>query len=360
MRAIAPVMRALFDAGWDGRLAATEAALSVVERHGFERERVLIAGRTPVDPDVLIPSSRPALFVAGIAECTDVERQWLASARRHAIPSLGVLDTWGEYAVRIGRASVAAGEFTDVLGVMNERARAHLERECSWPRIEATGNPGLEEFLTISRDEDARGRARSALGIPPAREVVGFFSQPIAQKLGRTIGYTQYDALRTLVRHVKPSAVLLVAAHPLEDVTSLEGSLENSVEGRVHVLARYDPKVVSAASDLIVSCYSANLLEAALALRPTVSLQPGLTGANKCWSATLGVSESAITEDEVARAIARAEAVGRSPRELLRRRDIIGLQPGAVDRLLRIATELAATSAEYHRPAASRPGASHG
>ena len=350
-------MSALFDRGWDGRIVTTEAALPIVERHGFERQRLLIFGRMPVDPDILIPSLNPDLFVAGIAECTVAERQWLSTARRHEIPSLGVLDTWGEYADRIGRASVAAGEFTDVLGVMNERARAHLERECSWPRIVATGNPGLEEFVTISSDDSAPSRARATLAIAPSIEVVSFFSQPIDQKLGVTIGYTQYDALRTLARHVSPAATLLAAAHSLEDVAALEGSLD----GRGQVLSHYDPKVVYAASDLVVSCYSACLLEAALALRPTLSLQPGLVGRNKCWSATLGVSESALSEAEAPLAIARATAVGRSSEELLRRRDIIDLQPGAVDRLLTIATELAGARGDNRGSAVgSRSGARHG
>jgi hypothetical protein len=340
MRAIAPVMRALFDRGWDGRIATTEAALPVVERHGFERQGILIFGRMPIDPEVLLPAFSPDLFVAGIAECTAAERRWLSSARRHGIPSLGVLDTWGEYADRIGLASVEAGEFTDVLGVMNERAREHLARECSWPRIVATGNPGLEEFLTTLKDDGARSRAKATLGIAPSSEVVTFFSQPIAQKLGVTIGYTQYDALRTLARHVNPAATLLAAAHPLDDVVALQGSLD----GRGQVLAHYDPKVVYAASDLVVSCYSACLLEAALALRPTVSLQPGLNGRSRCWSATLGVSEIAVTEEGAPSAIARAIAVGLSPTELLRRRDLIGLKAGAVDRLVTIATRLAEKS----------------
>jgi hypothetical protein len=340
MRAIGPVVKALFARGWDGRIATTEAALPVVERHGFERRQVLIFGRMPIDPEVLIASFTPDLFVAGIAECTPAERQWLSSARRYDIPSLGLLDTWGEYANRIGLASVAAGEFTDVLGVMNERAKEHLARECSWPRIVATGNPGLEEFLTASNDDGARSRAKATLGIAPSSEVVSFFSQPIDQKLGTTIGYTQYDALRTLARHVNPAATLLAAAHPLDDVEALRSSLD----GRGQVLAHYDPKVVYAASDLVASCYSACLLEAALSLRPTVSLQPGLNGRSRCWSATLGVSEIAVTEEEAPAAIARAMAVGLSPTELLRRRDLIGLQPGAVDRLVTIATRLAAKS----------------
>jgi hypothetical protein len=339
MRAVGPLMRSLFDAGWDGRLVTSEAALPVVERHGFESSRVLIAGRVSVEPDILIPLFKPALFLAGIAEWTEAERHWLASARRHNVPSLGLLDTWGEYETRIGPGSVAAGEFTDVLGVMNERARVHLERDCSWPRIVATGNPGLEEFLTIPGDEGARPRARMTLGIPASSEVISFFSQPIAQKAGVTFGYTQYDALQTLVRHASPTATLLVAAHPGEEVAALEAALD----GRGRIIADYDPKVVFAASDLVASCYSTSLLQAALALRPTVSIQPGLKGRNQCWTATVGVTEIAVTEGEAPSAIARAAAVGRSPEELLRRRAIINLQPGAIDRLLAIATELAGT-----------------
>lgn len=341
MRAVSPLMRALVDQGWDGRIVTTEAALPVVQRQGFESDRILIIGRTPIDADALFLHDRPRLFVAGIAEWTEAERRWLSAARRHAIPSLGLLDAWGEYETRIATTSVAAGEYTDCLGVVNEHTRARLSRECSWPRIVATGNPGLEEFLTVAADAEAGARARTTLSLPQSGEVVSFFSQPIAQKLAVSIGYTQYDALLAVARHVSPSQTLLVAAHPLEDVAALERTIDHAPRERVRILTDYDPKVVFAASDLVASCFSTALVQAALALRPTVSIQPGLRGRNRCWSADAGVSELAVTEGEVGPAIARAIAAGRSSDELRRRRDLIDVQPGATTRLVAIAAELA-------------------
>jgi hypothetical protein len=335
MRALGPLMKALDRRGWSVELFGTEESLTVADRYGLS-----LSERLGFEGDAgpfgrLLQERSSSLVVTGVAECTVAERTWLAEIRRAGIPSLGILDTWGGYGSRLGRVSMAAGEYPDVLAVMNDQARQEIETVTGWPFVVAAGNPGLEEFLLVA-DVESRRTARAALGIEEGREVAIFFSQPILQALGTSIGYTQHDALRSLCAAATPGTLLIVAAHPRDDADELR-----RVAGkRARVLERYDPAALYAASDLVVSCFSACLLEAAIALKPTLSIQPGLQGANRCWSAVLGVSESACSAEEVSSALERTRSLGRSPEELQRRRDLIGISPGAVERLVTIAEAL--------------------
>jgi hypothetical protein len=99
-----------------------------------------------------------------------------------------------------------------------------------------------------------------------------------------------------------------------------------------------------AASDVVVSCFSASLIEAVLARRPAVSVQPGMAGPDRCWTNTLGVSEGVFASSQVAAAIGKALRLARDDDELNRRRDAIGVRPGAVARILRLVESIEDTS----------------
>jgi hypothetical protein len=335
MRAIAPVMTALASRGWATGIVSSDAAWPVAARLGLTR-----AERThPDDVEAsgvsrMLDATPTSLALTGIGECAMAELHWLAAVRQAGIPSLAILDTWGDYH-RLARASISAGEYPDVLIVMNEQARLEVETACRWPSIVAAGQPGLDEFLTDERADD-RGDARARLSLEAARDVVVFCSQPIAQLFGRSLGYDQYEALALLRATLTADTLLVVTAHPRDDLPTLR----RAAGDRAVVLEQYDPATVYTASDVVVSCFSACLLEAALMMRPTVSLQPNLRGHDRSRASVLGIAESAFVAERVPLAIEHARRIGADRGELSRRRACVGIEPGAVSRVVAIAEQL--------------------
>jgi hypothetical protein len=328
MRAVAPLAAAFDVLGWRTRVLTTVQARSAADRVGIPESSITIV--RPLDVPASTAALRavaPALLVFGWGEGSLAERALLAEARRLGVPTLGVLDTWGDFRARLG------GEpRVDVLAVMNEAARREILDAGIYAAdaIFVAGHPGLEEFL----QEEIGPR------LPTDRLVVTFFSQPIAQSFGGALGYTQYDALRALAACLDRGSELVVAAHPRDDAHALGAA----AAGRGRVLTSYDPAALYRQSNVVVSSFSACLVEAALALRPAVSVQPGLVGADRCWANRLSVSEAAFDGIEVHDALGRAKTIGASPDELRRRRAKIDLQSGSVERICRLAEGLLMSS----------------
>ena len=340
MRAVAPVSQALAERGWDVRVLTTAFAMPIAAHAGLSMDKTTIVSSEGSDEPFrdYWAGPVPSLLVMGIGEATLTERRLLIDARARRVPSIGILDTWGDYQRRIVEPAMA-GAWCDVLSVMNDVVREELAP--GYPgRVVAAGQPGLEEFMAIGLDADARRRSKVKLGLPPRGDVVTFFSQPIAEQFGQSLGYTQYDALRGFLAALDGNVTAVVVPHPREDALTLR----ETIAERGIVVDGGNRAELYAASDVVVSCFSASLIEAVLARRPAVSVQPGMAGPDRCWTNTLGVSEGVFASSQVAAAIGKALRLARDGDELNRRRDAIGVRPGAVARILRLVESLEDTS----------------
>jgi hypothetical protein len=333
MRAVAPLGRALSARGCRVGVVCTATAAPIAARFAMDAASIVVLP-SDATADQAMRAHAPEVAVLGVGEGTAPERQLLAYCRRFGVPTLAVLDTWGDYARRLSTAECA-----DVLAVMSDAVLRDIRRGGFWPaaQVVAAGHPGLEEFLVIASDESARREARRRLGLREDGELAVFFSQPIQEVFGDALGYTQLDAVRALGRRLPDDVDWVIAAHPRE----VPARLGEAGGRRARVLDSYDPAQLYVAANVVSSCFSACLVEAALCSRSVVSIQPGLRGPDRCWASHLGIAETATDESAIEAAFSRARAAARTPSELERRRRAVGLVPGAVDRLLDIVSHLA-------------------
>jgi hypothetical protein len=336
VRAVAPVVAALQRRGWTGVMAVASSSEHLLRRADID-DRCLVVCQRPADVRRLVSPVRTSVVLAGVSEGESAEKHAIAEARAAGVTSIAVLDTPAEAKTRVTAGSGEGDPRPNVLCVMNEYARSEIGHDAAVAdRVVVVGHPGLDEFVRLRGGGSVRRRraTRRRLDIAPGTELITFFSQPIAELYGTALGFTQHDALRIVQQTVGQKAPrrgrLGVALHPREDVTALR----RTVSPETILFEDYDPHDLYAASDVVVSCFSACLAEAVLAWRPAVSLQPGLRGPDRCWTNTLCATEAVYAPARFAPALTRCRRMRRSPRELARRRGALGIPGNAVRRIV--------------------------
>lgn len=359
VRAVAPVVAALQRRGWTGVMAVASSSVSLARRGAIDPRSLAVCER-PTDVRRLVSAGAASLVLAGVSEGDSAEKHAIAEARVAGVTSVVVLDRPGDVKARLTAGMTEGDPRPSVLCVMNEYARAEVGHDGGVAdRVVVVGHPGLDEFVRLRGKGSLRRRraARRRLEIRPGIELITFFSQPIAEMYGDALGFTQYDALRVVQQSVCRTprrARLGVAVHPRED----RAALRAAVSPGVIVVEDYDPHDLYAASEIIVSCFSACLAEAVLAWRPALSLQPGLRGRDLCWTNAVRASEAVYAPAKFASALGRCRRLRRSPSELARRRRALGIPGNAVRRIVQLIETLDRHRAGRDEPtrlAAGRP-----
>lgn len=284
--AVAPVVARL----WATPGVVVEAwaygpAVEVFARHG-------LAATPPRDPRAAVATADAVLL--GTSVGGPEHEKGLASAARDAgVPSLAVLDYWSSYDRRFG------GSAPDVVAVIDERMGAELVASGFHPeRVVVTGAPQHERLLLLEPLEDGRRAAlRERAGAGPDDRLVLFASQPVREVYGGGLGYDEQTVLAGLgaaLAHAPVATRLVVRPHPREaDPARLPPGA---------VTVRDDvPYDWARAADLVCGMTTALLLEAAMLGCVTLSLQPGLTGAD-----TLRVGTPVTDPEEVEPTVHRA------------------------------------------------------
>ena len=174
-----------------------------------------------------------------------------------------LIDSHYDYSSRIGRTNGPSALpdrilLFDPIAVF-EATVAGLPKE----RLVAVGNPAWEGLGT-------------APAVPENR--VLFASQPIAADMGNRLGYTERSALRLLLdtRKLRPDLIVqvLLALHPREDPADMpiNTSLKRIASAKIGIER----------ASIVLGMFSSVLIEAALAGRRVISLQPGAQGADMC------------------------------------------------------------------------------
>lgn len=345
--ALAPVIQHLRAAGRGVAALAYRQAPAVWAEQGLAFEPVA-EGTDEAAAGRRLRAARAGLLLAGTSvNGCDLERRFVAAARRCGLPSLAVLDFWSNYRERFADAKGDLADLPDRIAVMDEFARQEMIAEGFEPgRLAVTGQPAfdkLEEFGCPSPRR--RAALRGELGLGERDRLVFFASQPLADLYGHDAsnplfpGYTEHTVLRALLdalqgiagRHPERLA-LVVRPHPRER----PGNLRVPADGplRVRVEANGNRWAAALAADLVVGMTTVMLVEACLLGCVVLSLQPGLRIPDPLPTTRFGASAAVYTEGEIEAAVerllfdpeARAAAVGRTAR--------LGFEPGATARVI--------------------------
>lgn len=254
-----------------------------------------------------------AAVLTGTSFEPDVDRRFWTAARELSLPSVAVLDHWFNYAERFSDQA-PFDSLPDVVAVMDEGAASDL-RGLGVPddRLRVTGHPHLDEIVPVAADERATARVR--LGVGDDRAIVTFASEPIRPEETERLRYTgaeSLDAVRSALRSVEPSALLIVRPHPREDEIRIPSGYPQTVVTRLGT-----PRDALAASDVLTGMTSMMLLEGALAGIPVLSVRPN-GGADRFIEQHLdlirSVTDPVVLPEQLRSALKAAPRLTRTPR----------------------------------------------
>jgi len=247
----------------------------------------------------------------------ELEKELIALARRRGVPSLTLLDTWGNYSQRFSDGEGHLAYHPDRIAVMDELAYREMVEEGFDPGLLViTGQPafdGLRPGTARLRDR----KKRTIMGKFPVESgeiLVLFASQPLSQIYGtgpsspRYPGFDEWKVLRLLIDALDainsekgPGIVLVVRPHPREGPAPYLGM--KGKRTRVLVTGEGDSRDWIRESDLVTGMNSILLVEACYLGVPVISLQPDLRGKDMLPTNQAGISRAVYRKEEIRPAI---------------------------------------------------------
>ena len=224
---------------------------------------------------------KPDLVVASASHAA-VEAAAIALARKLGLTIIRFVDTWYGYRDRLSEE--AALDLPDRLLVIDESAVEQAVGE-GLPRdiLAPVGQPAWEQVVALPPADPRR---------------VTFVSQPIARNYGTSLGYTETSSwnllLETALRRPDLIAELVFAPHPDDDMPP-------PAEDRLVRVARGQDSLKN--SGTVVGMFSSLMIEALLAGRRVVSLQPGATGPDRGNMSRRGFVTRATSAEELVAAL---------------------------------------------------------
>jgi hypothetical protein len=241
----------------------------------------------------IIAQEEPSLILTGTSSQDKdtplaLEQALTAVGKEKGIPTIAVLDFWGNYKRRFSDLPEGTNlaYLPDKICVPDLLAlRDMVDQGFQRSQLAVTGNPHFDSRAAMreSWTPERGSTIRYALDLEQDRFTILYASQPIEFHYQHSLGYTEKTALEELLYatahvHTTPGEgkpQIIVRPHPAEDPSVVQSLLH-----RYHVLARIDNEYpaheVILASDVVVSPFSTLLVEAVILGIPGISLQPGL------------------------------------------------------------------------------------
>lgn len=293
--ALAPVLKALADAGWTLMVLARRQACQVFERAGIAYSSCDEARLVSADECAGVALRRfeehpPQLVLTATSLEAGWERGFIRAANQQHIPCVTIVDGWSNARARFlepGEVELTEHAIPHrVTAVDDEMASDLCQAGVPQARVRVVGQPALEQFVRWAGSEaasQARQQLRQSLQISEATRLFAFFSQPIAAMSAHgSVGQRGYDQFQVLglvqaaLAPLQERAQLIVKLHPKEQPWTQEAATPGDIAAVVQDARHGDELIVAA--DVVVGMASMALVKAALAGRRILSIQPGLQG----------------------------------------------------------------------------------
>lgn len=210
---------------------------------------------------------RPDVFIAGSSIGVTVDKTILLQLKG-TVPAVYVLDFWINYWQRFSNRVYDFKYLPSKICVMDVSARDAMVKEgFPFDVIAVTGNPYFENF---TQGISTAGQNR--------REIL-FISQPVSdmEKLSSNtpIGFTEFTTLELLIsvfKQIDQSFVLNIRLHPKEDQHKYDAYLTNDI-----LISRaFTLEAALSRAGLVIGMFSPVLIQAMMAGKQVISLEPGL------------------------------------------------------------------------------------
>jgi hypothetical protein len=245
---------------------------------------------------LLCESLAPDVLLLGTAWGSSIDKVLLGLDITKNVPSVSVVDMWSNYLQRFTDTETGQPRLPTKIALMDDVAlQQALDAGLPSHVLEVTGQPHLElirERMNLPEvTNHSRILRREWLGEPVGDDnakVALFVSERILRDFGPDTeyyrGYTEADALKGLLdaaasveERLGLKIRVVVKLHPEEQI---ESSPLLEVVGRNPgvIVTGTSPWPCLFASDVVVGMTSMLLIESIIAVRPTISYQPGIIG----------------------------------------------------------------------------------
>jgi hypothetical protein len=279
-RALVPVIRKLKEGEHEVFAYAYRASISLWKNMGVSFTEVS-SGIGLGEINQIFESIDPRIIVTGTSldtdyKTTEVEKRFILSARARGIPTVSVLDFWGNYAGRFGDNRGELVYLPDKIAVMDERAFCELvENGVNPNKLAITGQPTYDDLDTYKTTVSHASikKIRKSFGVKG--KLVMFASQPVEAIYGNDYGYTEKSVLKLLIDtldDIGGDITLLIRPHPRESEDYYKTVRGKNVSIVVSKDWNYRHQVL--ASDIITGMSTALLVEACYLGKIVISIQP--------------------------------------------------------------------------------------
>ncbi|HVL68423.1 MAG TPA: hypothetical protein VM364_14265 [Vicinamibacterales bacterium] len=235
------------------------------------------------------------ILVTGTSHYEPFESVLWEIAREAGVPSLALLDTWGNVAARFTRSR------PDAVGALDASQVAELlDGGFELKQILLAGHPWLREMKAKRPAAAPAGRTNEVRVLFVSEAI----ASDVASGFNRPFGFDEFDAF-ALVHAAAGDAArggcavdLQIRLHPYEDPAAFAVRLrEVSHEPGVRVAiadSSQPPHVQVEQADLVCGMTSILLIEAMVLGRPVISVQPGLLRENTFEPAVRGWTDTLV------------------------------------------------------------------
>lgn len=265
----------------------------------------------------LLNEEKPNLILTGTS-CQDqinryvIEQSLILAAAELSIPSLGVVDFWGNVGLRYN--DIFTGEklkfLPDTIAVLDGiSCQEHLEEGIGGKKLVITGNPHFDNLAQRAKNftdaEKKRTKGKITLG---NYSFLIFFAGSVFSSEKETFGFWDIDVLRVIVAALEAiafkeaNASFVIKTHPGMSEADKKKigaflSVQRGVE-RIALVETIPTQDLILASDLTVVSVSTVGAEAVLMGKPCISLQPGLIKRDEFLLSKHGIVPVAYSSDD--------------------------------------------------------------
>jgi hypothetical protein len=233
----------------------------------------------------------PDIVISGTSFGYSLEDVVIQESRSKNIPSLAILDSWMNYSARFSDLDKGCNleYLPDLVCVPDKFACSEMVREgISLTRLVVTGNPYFDDCIKdISVYAEQKKSWLKKKDMPRDSRVISFFSQRIDATFGKDktspkyLGYNQYDVVNLLIRVLDAvvkncffKLVVVLRPHPKESTSFYENIVQHKSDCFILVDPELEARQLIAISDIVVGMFSTTLIEAYMAGKNIISIQP--------------------------------------------------------------------------------------
>lgn len=312
--AVAPVIEYLREDGCLQLMTYVyRQAHTIMKERGIEH--VLLSEQISMNEIITLFAKNPtSLLLTGTSyNGVDLEKKFIMAARNLGIPSLGVMDSWINYAVRFRDEKGLLSYVPDRIAIMDERARDEMISEGFHPdSLVITGQPAFDDLYPMKATLSAEktNQIKRGFGAKSDSKLILFLSQPLHNLYGDDPsnplygGYTEKTVLAALIHSLEEinkqnddEIILVIRPHPREDPKDYLDYKSDTIS--IFIVKHGNPQHQIMASDLVVGMSTILLVEACYLQKIVVSIQPELKIPDPVPTNQTGFSIAVYTEEHI-------------------------------------------------------------